>query len=234
MIKVTIIVPAHNEEDTIIPLLEAVNNSVKRLPLIESEIIVVNDGSTDRTGILIKNNPDLYDLEINNTINGGKGSAVISALKQATGEFVLFQDADLEYDPLDYQILVKPILEFDADIVIGSRFLAPQWTRVHYFWNKVGNRLITLTFNVLNNTTFTDIYSCYILYRRSLINVQELRYHSWQQQAEILTLAVLKGRVFYDVPISYQGRTYQEGKKIKCRHILSIFWALFLTRLRRS
>ena len=115
MIKVTIIVPAHNEEDTIIPLLEAVNNSVKQLPLIESEIIVVNDGSTDRTRQLIKNNPGLYDLEINNPINGGKGSAIISALRQATGEFVLFQDADLEYDPQDYQILVKPILEFNAD-----------------------------------------------------------------------------------------------------------------------
>jgi len=120
------------------------------------------------------------------------------------GIFVLFQDADLEYSPSDYDVLLRPVLEFDADVVIGSRFLAPQWTRVSYFWHKMGNHLITLMFNVLNNTTFTAIYSCYLLYRRPLVAVEDIRFRGWEQHGEIVTLAVRRGKVFYEVPISYK------------------------------
>ena len=197
-------------------------------------MIVVNDGSTDSTAKLIEQHSDLWNVAIDMPQNSGKGGAVLAALKRANGDFVLFQDADLEYSPSDYDVLLRPVLEFDADVVIGSRFLAPQWTRVSYFWHKIGNRLITLMFNVLNNTTFTDIYSCYLLYRRPLVAVEDIRFRGWEQHGEIVTLAVRRGKVLYEVPISYQGRTYLEGKKIRGRHALGIFWTLLFTRFRRA
>jgi hypothetical protein len=114
---------------------------------------------------------------------------------------------------------------------MGSRFVAPQCTRVFYFWHKVGNGLITFTFNIFNNTTFTDIYSCYLLYRRSLVDPTRLATAGWEQQAEILSKAVRAGRVFYEVPISYHGRTYGEGKKIKAHHAIAVLATIVRERL---
>ena len=151
-----------------------------------------------------------------------KGGAVIEGLKVAEGDYVLFQDADLEYDPNDYHLILKPVVLLEADIVFGSRNLAPQMTRVHYYWNRVGNRLITFIFNILNNTTFTDIYSCYFLFKRSLVDPKELRENGWAQQAEILGLAIKRGSTFYEVPISYFGRTHAEGKKIRAYHTFNV------------
>ena len=146
---------------------------------------------------------------------------------------MLFQDADLEYDPRDYAALIEPVTEHGAQVVIGSRFIAPRMTRVFYFWHKMGNRLITLVFNLLNNTTFTDIYSCYLLYQRSLVPVESIRTRSWEQHGEILSLAVGKAEVLYEVPVSYRGRSYAEGKKIRPSDIFRVFYVLILTRLRR-
>jgi len=190
MTTVSIIIPVYNEKKTIVPLLQKVNESVRLLSPIEFEVIAVNDGSTDSTARLIEQHSDLWNVAIDMPHNSGKGGAVLAALKRANGDFVLFQDADLEYSPSDYDVLPRPVLEFDADVVIGSRFLAPQWTRVSYFWHKMGNRLITLMFNVLNNTTFTDIYSCYLLYRHPLVAVEDIRFRGWEQHGEIVTLAV--------------------------------------------
>jgi glycosyltransferase involved in cell wall biosynthesis len=220
MIKVTILVPAYNEEKTIIQILECVNQQV--VPGVSFEILVVDDGSKDSTVALLEKNPKLYTRLVKMPKNGGKGAAVKAGLAAATGEYILFQDADLEYDPSDYAKLMMPVTRFSADIVIGSRIAAPPCTRVAYFWHKVGNRLLTFVFNVLNNTTFTDIYSCYLMFRRSLIDPQELKTLGWEQQAEILTLAVKRSRVYYEVPISYFGRTYDEGKKIRAHHILAV------------
>tara|TARA_A100001037_G_scaffold278847_1_gene280099 strand:+ start:93 stop:815 length:723 start_codon:yes stop_codon:yes gene_type:complete len=229
---VTVLVPAYNERATIIELLERVN--AQDVPGIALEIIVVDDGSTDDTVSLLEARPELYTRLVRLEHNRGKGGAVIAGLKVASGEFVLFQDADLEYDPVDYARLLAPVLSHQADIVMGSRLIAPELTRVHYFWNKVGNRLITLLFNVLHNTTFTDIYTCYLVFRRSLITPEELVSRGWGQQAELLSRAARRAEVIYEAPISYHGRTYAQGKKIRARHVIDVVVMMVRARLDRS
>ena len=220
MVSVSVVVPVYNEERTIVTILERVK--AVSVPGVTFEVIVVDDGSKDRTREILDSRPDLYSQFIKHARNRGKGGAVKTALAAATGDFVLFQDADLEYDPAEYPKLLKPVLQFDADVVMGSRFVAPELTRVFYFWHRVGNSLISLIFNILNNTTFTDTYSCYLLYRRSLVDVNDLRSEGWEQHAEILSLAVKKGKSLYEVPISYHGRSYDDGKKIKAYHAVGV------------
>jgi glycosyltransferase involved in cell wall biosynthesis len=229
MLSVDVIVPAFNEERTIVEVLERISRV--KTPGVSYQVTVVDDGSTDRTATVVEARTDLYGRFIRLAANGGKGAAVRAALKTATSDYVLFQDADLEYDPSDYEKLLLPALRFEADVVIGSRFMAPQYTRVYYYWHSIGNRLITSFFNVLNNTTFTDIYSCYLLYRRDLVNPDELQSDGWDQHAEILSRAVARGRIFYEVPISYHGRTYEEGKKIRAQHALSVLSRIARQRL---
>lgn len=200
------------------------------VPDVEFEVIVIDDGSTDETLRVLEENPQLYSELVKRDRNGGKGAAVRDGLKKATGDYVLFQDADLEYDPKEYHTLVRPVLEQNADAVIGSRNLAPTYVRVHYFWHLVGNRLITFLFNMLYNLTFTDIYSCYLLYRRDLIAPNELKNDGWAQHAEILCMITRRGTVFYEVPVNYAGRTYAEGKKIRSWHAISVIWMIFKKR----
>lgn len=231
LISVSVIVPAYNEEASIIELLRRVKQ--QNIPGISLEIIVVDDGSQDRTVELLEANNDLYTMLVKQERNGGKGAAVISGLQMATGDYILFQDADLEYDPNDYAKLFTPILCFDADIVMGSRMAAPQITRVSYFWHRVGNKIITLVFNILNNTTFTDIYSCYLLYRRASVDANDLRTRGWEQHAEILSLAKRRARRIYEVPVNYYGRSYDEGKKIRAHHAIGVLITIVVTRLFR-
>ncbi len=231
MTTVTILVPAYNEEATIVEILRRV--SAQAIEGIDFEIVVIDDGSADRTPELLESNPDLYTTLIKLPRNGGKGAAVMAGLGAASGDYVLFQDADLEYDPADYAKLLAPVIRFDADVVMGSRLSGSPMTRVSYFWHRVGNRVITLLFNLLNNTTFTDIYSCYLLYRRGLVDAGRLTTTGWEQHAEILTLAVGRASSMYEVPISYYGRTYDEGKKIKARHIVAVIWTILAKRLSR-
>ena len=231
MIIVTILVAAYNEETTILEILGRV--AKQKVDGVRFEVLVVDDGSRDGTVARLEENPELYTRLIKRGINGGKGAAVRAGLKAASGDYVLFQDADLEYDPADYGNLLRPVLEFDADVVMGSRLVAAPITRVSYFWHKVGNRLITFIFNILNNTTFTDIYSCYLLYRRELVDVDTLAADGWEQQAEILSKAVAKAKKMYEVPIRYYGRTYAEGKKIKAHHAIAVTWAIVAGRIFR-
>jgi len=231
-LKLSVIIPVYNEEDTIIPLLELVNE--QKIDGVELEIIVIDDGSTDKSLNFLKDNAGLYSKLIELGSNTGKGGAVKAGLKVATGEYILFQDADLEYDPSDYNKLMLPIKKFNADVVIGSRLIAPPLTRVHYFWNKKGNQLITSVFNFLNNTTFTDIYTGYIVYKRMLIDPERLRSIGWEQQAEILSKIVKASKIYYEVPISYYGRTYEEGKKIRPRHVIGIILMMVRQKLSSS
>ena len=220
-IKVSIIIPVYNEEKTIIDILEKVNH--QKINSISMEIIVINDGSKDHSLELLKNNSKLYTKLINLEKNKGKGGAVREGLKSAVGDYILFQDADMEYDPSEYEKLLEPIIKQDADIVMGSRLMTSSLTRRGgYARNRIGNNFITSLFNLLNNTTFTDIYSGYLIFRRSNITPSKLRTDGWEQQAEILSKIVRNSSKMYDVPIVYYGRTYEEGKKIKPRHILGI------------
>jgi glycosyltransferase involved in cell wall biosynthesis len=228
VINVSVIVPAYNERATILEILRTVR--AQTVDGFAFEVIVIDDGSTDGTTQILQDNPDLYTRLIVLERNQGKGAAVIAGLKAAGGSYILFQDADLEYDPADYAVLLRPVQKFAADIVIGSRFLAPSFTRVHYFWHKLGNRLITLFFNVLYNTTFTDIYSCYLVYRRALVDPSRLVALGWDQHAEILATAVKKGEIVYETPITYHGRSYSEGKKIKSHHVIAVVARIFRER----
>jgi len=230
-VTVSVIMPAYNEQATIVEILGKVKAA--KVTGVAFEVIVIDDGSTDDTIQLLEQNPDLYDRLIKMPENGGKGAAVKAGLQAASGDYILFQDADLEYDPAEYGNLLTPVLKFGADIVMGSRFLAPKYTRVAYFWNKVGNRFITLVFNLLNNTTFTDIYSCYLLYKRSLVDAGALTTTGWEQHAEILSRAVTHGGNMYDVPISYHGRTVEEGKKIRAHHVIAVIKTIIVRRFFR-
>jgi glycosyltransferase involved in cell wall biosynthesis len=226
--KISIIIPVYNEADTIIDVLEAVSSQI--VENFEFEVIVIDDGSSDATPTLLSENTHLYDKALALPRNRGKGAAVKKGIIEASGDYILFQDADLEYDPVDYKNLLFPVKEFLADLVVGSRLSAPPYTRVHYFWHKLGNRFITLIFNILNNTTFTDIYSCYLLYRRELFTGDQLECEGWGQHAEILSKAIRHAAVIYEVPIRYRGRSYKEGKKIKAIDTLAVIWAIFRYR----
>ena len=191
MITISIIIPSYNEENTILEILKKVSQIV--VEDFAFEVIVIDDGSLDSTVELLKSHRELFAKLIERPRNGGKGAAVMSGLAEATGDYILFQDADLEYDPADYVKLLEPVRLFNADIVMGSRMIASPITRVSYFWHKVGNYFITFMFNILNNTTFTDIYSCYLLYRRDLVDPLKIKSKGWEQHAEILGEAKKKG-----------------------------------------
>ncbi len=230
-IVVSIVVPAFNEIGTIVHVLEKI--AAQKFEDIRLEVIVVDDGSTDGTRELLTQRPDLYARFIQRPANGGKGAALKDGIGAATGEYVLIQDADLEYDPVDYGSLFKPIVLHDADVVMGSRFVAPALTRVFYFTHKLGNLFITFMFNVFNNTTFTDTYCGYLVYRRRLLDVNTLRTSGWEQHAEMLSRVFHASRSTYEVPVSYHGRTYEEGKKIRAWHVFSIIVTIITERFRR-
>jgi glycosyltransferase involved in cell wall biosynthesis len=231
MVRVSVIIPVFNEERTVIQILERV--AEQSIEGVEFERIVIDDGSKDGTVELLEARPELFERLIKSPVNKGKGAVVKLGLAKASGEYVLFQDADLEYDPADYKKLLGPVLRFQADVVLGSRFVAPEFTRVFNFWHKIGNNVISFMFNLLNNTTFTDIYSCYLLFRRSLVDPKELGSNGWAQQAEILSLTVARGMQLYEVPISYFGRSYEEGKKIRAHHTAAVIWMILQKRIFR-
>lgn len=226
--KVAVIMPAFNEEKTIITILEKV--ALEKQSGLIDEVIVINDGSTDDTLALLNEREDLYDQMISSETNHGKGHAVKLGLEATKCRYVLFQDADMEYDPSDYADLVQAVHEYDADIVIGSRLSGGKLVRVNYFWNRIGNRAITFLFNFVNNKTFTDIYSCYLLIDTSLLKIESLKAHSWNQQAEILGMAIKKSKRAFEVPVKYYGRTYDEGKKIRPTDIFPVFMTIIRQR----
>lgn len=230
-ITLSVIVPVFNEQKTILEVLQRIRDC--ELDEVSIEVVIVDDGSTDSTWQILDDHPDLYAKRIRLPTNQGKGAAVKEGLRNATCEYVLIQDADLEYDPGEYPVLMRPLALADADVVLGSRMIAPPLTRVYYFWHKIGNRLITLLFNVLFNTTFTDLYSGFLVFRRRLVDPEELKVDGWGQHAEIISLIVRRGKGVYEVPISYIGRTYDQGKKIRAHHVIGVFAAIVAGRLKR-
>jgi glycosyltransferase involved in cell wall biosynthesis len=209
--KLSILIPVYNERATVNELFRR----VQAIPLpVDREIIAVDDGSTDGTRDLLKDRKDVRVLL--HPQNRGKGAAIRTALEAATGDFVLIQDADLEYDPADYPALLAPLLDGRADVVYGSRFLGGVH-RVMFFWHSFGNKLFTLIANVLYDINLTDMGTCYKVFAADKIKPIPLRSDRFGIEAE-LTAKICKRRLrIYEVPISYSGRTYAEGKKITWR-----------------
>ena len=209
--KLSVVIPVFNEKDTIRNIIERIKES----PIEEKEIVVVDDFSTDGTRDLLKEEIEtLVDKVIYHEKNLGKGAALRSGFKVVTGDCVIIQDADLEYDPSEYPLLMKPIIEGKADVVYGSRFSGTGPHRVLFFWHYVGNRFLTLLSNMFTNLNLTDMETCYKMFRREVIqsiNIQENRFGF---EPEVTIKVARKGCRIYEVGISYYGRTYEEGKKI--------------------
>jgi len=224
----SIIVPTYNEEKTIIKILEKIKNNSS--DFFKYEVIVIDDASTDQSSKLLEDNKHLYDKLLINETNKGKGFSVKRGISSASGTHVIFQDADLEYNPGDFKKFEEIFIDFDADGIIGSRFVYSNYTRSHNILNKIGNTILTFVFNLLYNTTFTDIYSCYFAFKKNLLNVEELRTKGFEQHAEILCKVIKKGNKFYEVPISYNGRNNSEGKKIKPHHFFLVVFEIIRGR----
>ena len=224
----SIIIPAFDEERTIIKILEKIKKNTPTQ--FKHEVIVIDDGSRDQTRKLLENNKNLYDKLLINESNKGKGYSVKKGILNSSGTHIIFQDADLEYDPIDFQKFEKIFLEFNADGIIGSRFIYSDYTRSHNILNKFGNKILTLIFNILYNTTFTDIYSCYFAFKRDLIDANLLETNGFEQHAEILCRVIKNGNKFYEVPIRYNGRNASEGKKIKAHHFFTVLFQIVKRR----
>lgn len=198
-----------------------------KLDNFDFEIIAINDGSTDGSLNLLKDNPNLYKELISYNNNQGKGFAVKRGLEKSSGKYIIFQDADLEYSPKDIEDFIRLINQLsEVDLIIGSRFNYKNYSRSHNFFNKVGNTFLTTFFNILYYTTFTDIYSCYLCFKRDLVSLSKLKSEGFEQHAEILCQVVNKGKKFYEIPINYDGRGYEEGKKIRFYHIFSVLFEI--------
>jgi glycosyltransferase involved in cell wall biosynthesis len=228
--KLTIIIPCYNEATTIAVILDKVTD-VSLSHSIEKEIVVVNDCSEDDTDLMIHeyiaDNPEAPIRYIRHAFNQGKGAAIQTALLTVSGDYVLIQDADLEYDPKEYNLLLEPVLNGHADIVYGSRFMGGQPHRILFFWHTLGNKLLTFVSNLFTNMNLTDAHTCYKLIRTSILKDIPLLEKRFAFDAELNAKIARTPRLrIYEVGISYYGRTFAEGKKIRFRDAVRSVYSL--------
>jgi glycosyltransferase involved in cell wall biosynthesis len=224
-VKLSVLMPVYNECETLEEIVQQVIDT--QLPY---EIVMVDDGSTDGSRDLMKQwEHDPIIKVIFHEKNMGKGSAIRTAISAAEGEVMVIQDADLEYDPRDYPKLLQPIEEGRADVVYGSRFIGGPARKV-YFWHRVGNQLLTLITNVLYNIDLTDMETCYKCFRAEVVKEMPLRSRRFELEPEITAKIAKRGYRIFEVPISYYGREYHEGKKITGWDAIPAIWALIKYR----
>jgi glycosyltransferase involved in cell wall biosynthesis len=219
--KLSILIPVYNESRTIYQVLDLLRELVL-INNIEKEIIVVDDGSTDESAAVIASYAAHYPLLplrlLRHAVNQGKGAALHTGIGAATGDYVVVQDADLEYDPDEYNLLLKPILKGFADVVYGSRFMGGNPHRILFFWHSIGNYVLTFLSNMCTDLNLTDMETCYKMFRRDIIQGLDLREKRFGFEPEVTAkVAHVAGVRIYEVGISYYGRTYAEGKKINWR-----------------
>jgi glycosyltransferase involved in cell wall biosynthesis len=232
MTKLSIIIPVYNEEATILKILSLIK--AVDLPLTK-EIIIVDDKSTDRTREILATLNDSDCRVILQAVNGGKGSAVRAGLAQASGELILIQDADLEYSPAEYPRLLAPILAGQADVVYGSRFIGGESKRVLFFWHSLGNKVLTNLSNMFTNLNLTDMETCYKVMTKEVLSgiLPKLSAQRFGIEPELTALFARGPWRIYEVGITYNGRTYAEGKKINWRDGLAAFWHIIKFNLFR-
>lgn len=216
--KLSVIVPVYNEEATVADILDQIHE-VELIGDVTKEIVVVNDCSKDNTDAIVKkylaDHPDYGIAYFSHEKNKGKGAALHTGIKNATGDFVIVQDADLEYDPNEWNILLKPMLDDVADVVYGSRFMGGKPHRILFYWHSRGNKFLTNLSNMFTNLNLTDMETCYKMFRREHIQSLRLRENRFGFEPEVTAkISRIKGIRIYEVGISYYGRTYEEGKKI--------------------
>lgn len=221
--KLSVVIPCYNEVTTI----RAIVENIKKVPVNEIEIIIVDDCSTDGTRELLKKEIEpLVDKVVYHERNMGKGAALRTGFKEATGDVVVVQDADLEYDPQEFALLLEPIKTGKADVVFGSRFMGGGPHRVLYFWHMVGNRFLTLLSNMFTNINLTDMETCYKMFRREVIQSIKIEENRFGFEPEITAKVARGGYRIYEVGISYYGRTYVEGKKISWKDGFKSIYAI--------
>ena len=222
--KISVIIPCYNEKNTILEILKRVKLQKENFNL---EVIVSDDGSRDGTLDFLKKREDLYDLLLLSDKNSGKGAAIKRGIEKASGKIILIQDADLEYNPNDYDKLIRPFLENDADVVFGSRFMGSSAHRLIYYSHRIANLIITNLVNLLTNINFSDVETGYKVFKKSLLRDIKLVENSFGIEIEItMKFARIKAKIF-EVGISYNGRSYNEGKKITIKDAFIAIYLIF-------